>query len=118
MCIRDRALAVLVAVLAMAACTNDESALDTKPISVGVTEQPPIAALVPAAIRDGGVLIVGTNPPYQPNEFKNRDGAIIGFDIDLVRAISQVFGLQLRVCLLYTSPSPRDRTRTRMPSSA
>jgi len=88
---------VLVAVLAMAACTNDESALDTKPISVGVTEQPPIAALVPAAIRDGGVLIVGTNPPYQPNEFKNRDGAIIGFDIDLVRAISQVFGLQLRV---------------------
>ena len=28
-------------------------------------------------------------------------------------------GLRLmRVCLLYTSPSPRDRTRSRMPSSA
>ena len=26
--------------------------------------------------------------------------------------------LQLCVCLLYTSPSPRDRTRSRMPSSA
>ena len=25
---------------------------------------------------------------------------------------------RLRVCLLYTSPSPRDRTRSRMPSSA
>ena len=25
---------------------------------------------------------------------------------------------QLRACLLYTSPSPRDRTRSRMPSSA
>ena len=25
---------------------------------------------------------------------------------------------QLRICLLYTSPSPRDRTRSRMPSSA
>ena len=25
---------------------------------------------------------------------------------------------QKRLCLLYTSPSPRDRTRTRMPSSA
>ena len=25
---------------------------------------------------------------------------------------------QLGVCLLYTSPSPRDRTRSRMPSSA
>ena len=26
--------------------------------------------------------------------------------------------LQYRGCLLYTSPSPRDRTRSRMPSSA
>ena len=26
--------------------------------------------------------------------------------------------LDLRDCLLYTSPSPRDRTRSRMPSSA
>ena len=26
--------------------------------------------------------------------------------------------VQVRVCLLYTSPSPRDRTRSRMPSSA
>ena len=25
---------------------------------------------------------------------------------------------QLNYCLLYTSPSPRDRTRSRMPSSA
>ena len=25
---------------------------------------------------------------------------------------------QVTVCLLYTSPSPRDRTRSRMPSSA
>ena len=27
-------------------------------------------------------------------------------------------GESMRVCLLYTSPSPRDRTRSRMPSSA
>ena len=26
--------------------------------------------------------------------------------------------LEDRICLLYTSPSPRDRTRSRMPSSA
>ena len=26
--------------------------------------------------------------------------------------------IQLSICLLYTSPSPRDRTRSRMPSSA
>ena len=28
------------------------------------------------------------------------------------------WGLYVRSCLLYTSPSPRDRTRSRMPSSA
>ena len=28
------------------------------------------------------------------------------------------FGNQHNLCLLYTSPSPRDRTRSRMPSSA
>ena len=27
-------------------------------------------------------------------------------------------GKQVTICLLYTSPSPRDRTRSRMPSSA
>ena len=29
-----------------------------------------------------------------------------------------VFHLHFHICLLYTSPSPRDRTRSRMPSSA
>ena len=28
------------------------------------------------------------------------------------------FGIKEETCLLYTSPSPRDRTRSRMPSSA
>ena len=27
-------------------------------------------------------------------------------------------GIPMATCLLYTSPSPRDRTRSRMPSSA
>ena len=31
---------------------------------------------------------------------------------------SKIEGIPLRHCLLYTSPSPRDRTRSRMPSSA
>ncbi len=93
---RLAAAAVSVAVLA-AGCTNDESALDTKPINVAVAAQPAVAALVPASIRTGGVLVVGTNPPYQPNEFKNRAGEIVGFDIDLVRAVSQVLGLRLRI---------------------
>ena len=29
-----------------------------------------------------------------------------------------IVGIPVSICLLYTSPSPRDRTRSRMPSSA
>ena len=37
---------------------------------------------------------------------------------DVVAARAHKKGLELHSCLLYTSPSPRDRTRSRMPSSA
>ena len=37
--------------------------------------------------------------------------------IPLIYEMSALMGLPY-VCLLYTSPSPRDRTRSRMPSSA
>ena len=37
----------------------------------------------------------------------------------LPRTIGHTAGVEaLKTCLLYTSPSPRDRTRSRMPSSA
>ena len=46
---------------------------------------------------------------------QNREGDLeIPSIFDLVVDISEPFG----PCLLYTSPSPRDRTRSRMPSSA
>lgn len=83
------------AVLVLSGCVVDESALDTKPIDIQVEEQSAIAALVPSAIRAGGVLKVGTNPPYQPNEFKDRNGDIIGYDVDLVDAIGAVLGLKV-----------------------
>ena len=41
--------------------------------------------------------------------------------VTLIRDTMQgvwVAGLPHQTCLLYTSPSPRDRTRSRMPSSA
>ena len=36
----------------------------------------------------------------------------------LVKNKSKCFDMKQNACLLYTSPSPRDRTRSRMPSSA
>ena len=45
---------------------------------------------------------------------RNFDGMVL----ELKEPLHQHLHQRLLVCLLYTSPSPRDRTRSRMPSSA
>ena len=66
--------------------------------------------------------LVGCGTVFHPE----RKGQVSG-RIDPVVAIANGVGLLFfivpgvvayAVCLLYTSPSPRDRTRSRMPSSA
>lgn len=57
----------------------------------GAVEQ--IAKTVPSDIRDSGRLVIGVNVPYAPNEFKNSSGEIVGFDIDLMKAVTRTMGL-------------------------
>ena len=53
----------------------------------------------------------------QRGGFKGEELSTIGTLRD--QAIEMISTIeQLQHCLLYTSPSPRDRTRSRMPSSA
>ena len=44
--------------------------------------------------------------------------ALTGYIMSWVRTAPGVIDTEMSTCLLYTSPSPRDRTRSRMPSSA
>ena len=55
-------------------------------------------------------------PAAQPQAVALPDDEVLYELADLFR----VFGAstRIKICLLYTSPSPRDRTRSRMPSSA
>ena len=66
-------------------------------------------------IDEGSVGLVLTNPPFHEHRAMGDAVAWQMFS-DAHRAL-QADG-ELWVCLLYTSPSPRDRTRSRMPSSA
>ncbi|CDO28355.1 protein kinase [Mycobacterium vulneris] len=52
-----------------------------------------IAKTVPSDIRDSGRLVIGVNVPYAPNEFKNSSGELVGFDIDLMKAVARTMGL-------------------------
>ena len=62
--------------------------------SAAVAKVDSIAALVPDKIKSSGKLIVGTNVPYAPNEFKDSSGKIVGFDVDLMDAVATVLGLK------------------------
>lgn len=54
-----------------------------------------LAAMVPAAIRSTGTLIVGTDATYAPSEFLDKDGkTIIGFDVELFNAVAAKLGLK------------------------
>ena len=60
-----------------------------------------------------GVMTITINRPQAKNAV-NKDVAVgIAAALDALDADDNT-----HVCLLYTSPSPRDRTRSRMPSSA
>ena len=52
------------------------------------------------------------------NKFINTLGREKYFNDYLHESLKKIDNLNLSDCLLYTSPSPRDRTRSRMPSSA
>ena len=56
--------------------------------------------------REGGALLVGAGEE-NAGLVDIGDGLAVAFKIE-----------RPNTCLLYTSPSPRDRTRSRMPSSA
>ena len=54
--------------------------------------------------------------PTQSYDF-NMDGVLQNV-VDIYRSVRVEGSSMDNACLLYTSPSPRDRTRSRMPSSA
>ena len=81
--------------LAFSGCTSKtESAAPTTPTSAATVEKvDAIANTVPENIKSTGKLVVGVNIPYTPNEFKDPDGKIVGFDVDLMNATASVLGL-------------------------
>lgn len=53
-----------------------------------------IAAMVPEEVAADGLLSIGTNPPFAPFEFKDSEGALVGVELDLGRALAAVMGLE------------------------
>ena len=78
-------------------------------------------ARVDGQLLDGGAALAAAG--LQPLELQAKEGlALLNGTAQMVGMgalfARRAINLVLTACLLYTSPSPRDRTRSRMPSSA
>lgn len=95
-----RLLAALGAVavsLSLSSCvTNEEQNTPEGWAPIVPAPVPEIQAQVPAELAARGVLTAGSNPPFPPFEFKDSDGRIIGVEMDIVRALAGVMGLDFQ----------------------
>lgn len=95
---RLAAICAASAVLSLSACASGtdtgSSAPETETTGVAAEKVDAIANTVPAPIKDSGQLVVGVNIPYAPNEFKDPNGKIVGFDVDLMNAVAATLGLK------------------------
>ena len=90
--------AASVAALAMSACGS--SSLSGEPggesaPSVSVSENVDLASKLPESIKSAGVIKIGTDATYAPNEFLAGDGKTIqGVDVDVFNAVAAKFGVK------------------------
>ena len=91
----------LVALLAigLAACGSSSKSSTTTSTNAGTPSvDQKVAALVPAAVKSKGTLVVAADATYPPNEFIGSDGkTVIGMDADLAKALAGVMGLKASV---------------------
>jgi polar amino acid transport system substrate-binding protein len=86
-------IVAIAAALALSGCVNNSGpAAPTAPIQPGAKDAA-LAALLPAAIKSAGVIQVGVDATYAPNEYKDANGNAIGWDIDLFNAVATKLGV-------------------------
>lgn len=98
---RERTLmsiaALTAATLLVSGCvTNTEGPQPSATLnidSISVNER--AAALLPKEVRDRGVLRIGVDASYAPNQFEGPDGAPRGWEVELTTALAAKLGLRV-----------------------
>lgn len=78
--------------LTLTGCVHNSEGL-VPPDTVHVEKVDAVAAQLPPEVAQSGRLRIGVNVPYAPNEFKDENGRIVGFDVDLMKAVAAVLGV-------------------------
>ena len=90
--------AASVAALALSACGSSslggDPGAESAP-SVSVSENVDLASKLPESIKSAGVIKIGTDATYAPNEFLAGDGKTVqGVDVDVFNAVAAKFGVK------------------------
>ena len=86
-----------------------------------VAERKHTEVAVGILLRDDGAMLLSTRPPGKPyaGYWEFPGGKLeAGETVEQALRRELIEELGVTICLLYTSPSPRDRQKSRMPSSA
>ena len=89
------ALAAVTALLLTGCVDNSTDATDgaaTGSSASDIAVDDAAAAMLPAEVADSGTLVIGTDPTYAPNEFKNEAGEPIGWGIEIAEAVAAKLG--------------------------
>lgn len=86
------------AALVLTGCVNNaaEEGTGGDKVDASTTIKPDEAAvaLLPEDVKSSGVLTIGTDAEYPPNEYKNDKGEPIGWGVELAEAVSAKLGLK------------------------
>ena len=87
--------AALIGTLSTAACASNHENTTPK-ASVSVSKQGELSALLPASLRQKGLLSVGISPGSAPDEYLDSKSQVAGFDVDLMTAVARSLGLKAK----------------------
>ncbi|KAF0845068.1 amino acid ABC transporter substrate-binding protein (PAAT family) [Nocardia caishijiensis] len=82
-----------VGAMVLTGCAENTEGDTTEVTKVSAEKVDAIAATLPDKVKQAGKIVVGVNVPYQPNEYRDASGKIVGFDVDLLDAVAATLGL-------------------------
>lgn len=86
---------VAITVLALTGCVNNATTTGAATsAAAAISTDAAAVALLPADIKTSGVLSIGIDATYPPNEFKDANGNPIGWDVEIANGVAAKLGLK------------------------
>ncbi|MCI0156206.1 ABC transporter substrate-binding protein [Leifsonia shinshuensis] len=93
---------VAVAALALSGCVDNStpsSSGSASSAAFDVKKDDTLAASLPSKIKSAGVLTVGMDDTYPPNEYKDDNGNPVGWEVDFTNAIGAKLGVKINYAI-------------------